>query len=72
MGLLLRRHHDGPADATAESADAVATSADKPEPPNKSANKPEWEAYAVAQGMSAEDADKATKAALIDQYGGDA
>jgi len=71
MGLLLRRHHDGPADATAESADAVATSADE-DRPNKSANKPEWEAYAVAQGMSAEDADKATKAELVDQYGGDA
>ena len=71
MGLLLRRHHDGPADATAESADAVATSADE-DRPNKSALKPEWEAYAVAQGMSAEDADKATKKQLVDQYGGDA
>jgi hypothetical protein len=39
-------------------------------PPAKSANKPEWEAYAVSQGMSEEDAHAATKDDLVEKFGG--
>jgi hypothetical protein len=39
-------------------------------PPPRSANKPQWEEYAVSRGMSAEDASAATKDDLIDRFGG--
>lgn len=41
-----------------------------PTPPNKSASKADWEAFAVAQGMSEENAHGATKDELIDRFGG--
>lgn len=44
----------------------------QPEPasaPSKSASKAEWVAYAVTQGMDPEQAEAATKADLIAEYG---
>jgi hypothetical protein len=38
--------------------------------PAKSASKAAWADYAVAQGMAREEADAATRADLIDRYGG--
>jgi hypothetical protein len=48
----------------------------EPEPlerPAKSASKADWKAYAVSQGMDADDADKATRDELAAKYtdGGD-
>ncbi len=38
--------------------------------PSPSANKSEWVAYAVGQGMDKPTAENMTKAALVEQYGG--
>lgn len=43
-----------------------------PQPPAKSANKPEWVAYAISQGADPDEAKAATKGDLVDIYGGDA
>ncbi|WP_435109928.1 hypothetical protein [Nocardiopsis synnemataformans] len=47
-----------------------------PARPVKSASKEAWKAYAIGQGMSEEDADAATRDALVERYapkdGGDA
>ncbi|GAA1455453.1 hypothetical protein [Nocardiopsis tropica] len=45
-----------------------------PARPAKSASKTDWIAYAIGQGMSEEDADAATRDALVERYadGGDA
>lgn len=49
---------------------AAADAADADGPPAKSAGKPTWVAYAVAQGADEAEADAATKDDLIDRYGG--
>lgn len=41
-----------------------------PEPPATSATKPAWVEYAVSQGMSQKEAEKLTKAALMERFGG--
>lgn len=38
--------------------------------PAKSANKPEWIAYAISQGADPQDAEAASKADLVETYGG--
>lgn len=40
-------------------------------PPAKSANKPEWVAYAITRGADPDEAGSATKDELIDTYGGE-
>ncbi|MCM2394356.1 hypothetical protein [Streptomyces albipurpureus] len=40
----------------------------EPKHPTKSASKADWKAYAVAQGMAEEDAEKATRDELAAQY----
>lgn len=40
----------------------------EPDPPAKSAIKPEWVAFAVARGADPEEAEAATKDDLIDTY----
>ena len=44
--------------------------ADGPDLPTKSAAKGDWVAYAVAQGLSADEADALTKTELVDRFGG--
>lgn len=39
------------------------------EVPAKSANKPEWVAYAVTQGLSEDEANALTKEQLVERYG---
>lgn len=41
-------------------------------PPAKSANKPDWVAYAISRGADPTEAEDATKNQLIEIYGGDA
>lgn len=59
--LLPRGPEAGPEAPTGEDAKGA---------PAKSATKPEWEEYAVAQGMPREEAEAATKAELIAKFGG--
>jgi hypothetical protein len=48
---------------------AAGWTAAESEAPAKSAKVGEWRAYAVSQGMSHDDAESATKADLVEQYG---
>lgn len=41
------------------------------EAPAKSANKPEWVAYAISQGADPDEAEAATKDQLVEIYGGE-
>lgn len=53
----------------APGTDAVVHDTDV-ERPAKSANKPDWVAYAVAQGMTEDEANETSKAKLVERYGG--
>jgi hypothetical protein len=59
---------DDPADPKADQKPDAAEAEDNA--PSKYATKPEWEDYAVQNGMSREDAENATKAELIAKFGG--
>lgn len=53
----------------AEDANAAAVEpANAVKAPSKSASKADWKAYAVVQGMSEEDAEKATRDQLVEQF----
>lgn len=60
----------GSADAGREGAAEVAAAEADDAPPAKSANKPEWVAYAVSQGMDPAEAEAAKKDDLVERYGG--
>lgn len=52
-----------------EIVDAPPKPRDPDDPPAKSANKPDWVDYAVAQGADRDEAEKLTKDELIETYG---
>lgn len=69
-------HVDNPAAQEISETAAAAEQHDldapeRPERPAKSANKPEWVAYAISQGADPDEAGAATKDQLVEIYGGD-
>jgi len=63
------RRVDGPGDASAQAA-PFTTAADHPDPPAGNASTEDWQAYAVARGMPAEEVAGKTRRELRELYGG--
>lgn len=54
-----------------EGATVTGVPGEAPDVPARSANKPEWVAYAVALGADEAEAEALTKPELVEQYGGE-